>query len=86
MLGYGSLQDTLDVLEQAVSASEFVAGDRFSAADVYVGSQIIFGTQFGSIPPRPAFLRYMEQLTQRPAAKRAKEIDDALIPALPAQA
>src|SRR3546814_9051935 len=55
MAGFGSLAAALDTLESAVAGKAFVAGDRFSAADVYVGSQIDWGLQFGTIAPRPAF-------------------------------
>ena len=34
MAGYGSLEETVDALEQAVKGREFIAGDRFTAADV----------------------------------------------------
>jgi glutathione S-transferase len=67
----------------AVKDREFVVGDAFSAADVYVGSQIGWGMQFGSIDKRPAFTDYWERLAARPAAVRAREIDDALLPAQP---
>jgi glutathione S-transferase len=83
MMGYGSLADTLNVLEGAVSQSAYIAGDSFTAADVYVGSQIGFGMQFGTIQKRPAFERYWDRLSKRPAALRAKEIDDALMPRRP---
>jgi glutathione S-transferase len=80
MMGYGCLADALNALEGAVSRSAYIAGDSFTAADVYVGSQIGFGLQFGTIEKRPAFERYWERLRQRPAAVRAKEIDDAIMP------
>jgi glutathione S-transferase len=80
-MGYGSLQMVLDVLEKAVSASDFLAGDQFTAADVYTGSHIGWGMQFGSLEKRPAFERYWERVGNRPAAVRAREIDDALIAA-----
>ncbi len=79
MAGYGTFERTIDVLEQAVSQGEYLAGGRFSAADVYVGSQIGFGLRFGGLEPRPAFTAYWERLSARPAAIRANEIDDALI-------
>jgi glutathione S-transferase len=78
MMGYGSLADVLSTLEGAVSGRQYIVGDRFSAADVYVGSHIGFGMQFGTIEKRPAFERYWEGLAARPAASRAREIDDAL--------
>lgn len=79
MAGFGTLDQTLDALETAVAGKAFVAGDRFSAADVYVGSHIDWGLQFGSIPSRPAFEDYVAPLRERAAYKRAKEIDNALI-------
>ena len=73
----------MNALERAVSETEYIAGDRFSAADVYVGSQIGWGMAFGSIERRPAFERYWERIGHRPAARRAQEIDDALLPPRP---
>jgi glutathione S-transferase len=84
MCGYGSLATVVDTLEAAVSQSEYLTGDSFTAADVYVGSQLGFGMMFGSIGKRPAFEQYVGRLNSRPAAVRAKAIDDALIPAQPA--
>ena len=78
MMGYGRFENVIDVLEGAVSRAEYVVGDRFTAADVYLGSGIGFGMQFGAIEKRPAFERYWRRLSARPAALRAKEIDDTL--------
>lgn len=79
MAGYGNFEDAMDGLEAAVSGKQFVAGARFSAADVYVGSQVGWGLAFGSIEKRPAFEAYWAGLSQRPAYLRGKAIDDALI-------
>jgi glutathione S-transferase len=73
----------LNALEGAVSQGAYIAGDSFTAADVYVGSHIGFGMQFGTLEKRPAFERYWDHLSKRPAAVRAKEIDDALVPQQP---
>ena len=78
MFGYGNYDLTVDVLEKAVSAHPYIAGDRFTAADVYVGSAIGWGTMFGTLPKRDAFLAYWGRLTEREAFKRAAELDDAL--------
>ena len=80
MVGYGSYGAAMDALEAAVSAGDYVAGDRFTAADVYVGSHIGWGLAFGSIEKRPAFERYHARVSERPAAQRARAIDDALLP------
>jgi len=79
-IGYGSIDDVLNALEQAVSQTEYIAGDRFTAADVYVGSQIGWGMMFGTLEKRPAFEAYWQRIGNRPAAIRAREIDDALVP------
>lgn len=82
MAGYGSFEQMVDALETAVSGpGPWILGDRFSAADVYVGSQIAFGLQFKSLPDREAFRTYAGRIVQRPPAIRAREIDDALIAA-----
>lgn len=79
MVGYGCMDDVLNALEQAVSNGDDILGDRFSAADVYLGSEIGWGVQFGTLEKRPAFDAYLQRIFSRPAAIRAREIDDALI-------
>jgi glutathione S-transferase len=78
MVGYGTREQTLSALENELERSEYLAGDRFTAADVYVGSHVGFGLMFGTIDKRPAFERYWALISARPAAVRAREIDDAL--------
>lgn len=82
MVGYGNYDDTLDTLEAAVSGpGPYILGEQFSAADVYVGSQIGFGLMFKSMPERDAFKAYWARISDRPAAVRARELDDALMAA-----
>lgn len=78
-VGYGSFEAVMDALEHAVSGREYIVGDRFSAADVYVGSHIGWGLHLGTFERRPAFERYVAGIMGRPAAVRAREIDDALL-------
>ena len=80
MAGYGRHETVIDVLELAVSGSTYLAGEQFSAADVYCGSQIAWGLQFGSMEARPAFTAYVDRITSRAAYKRASDIDNALMP------
>jgi glutathione S-transferase len=82
-IGYGCLADVVNALEGAVSDRDYLVGDRVTAADIYVGAQIGWGMMFGTIEKRPALERYWERLRDRPAAVRAREIDDALMPAKP---
>lgn len=79
MVGYGNYDEVISTLERAVGAHAYIGGYRFSAADVYVGAQIGWGLQFGTIEKRQAFVDYFGRLSERPAYKRATEIDDALV-------
>ena len=76
MAGYGIFDNVINMLEIAVSGGEYSAGNRFTAADLYLGSQI----GFGMIDKRPALEQYWARIGARPAAIRAREIDDALMP------
>ena len=78
MVGYGTREQSLTALEDQLNRCEYIAGDRFTAADVYVGSHIGFGVMFGTIDKRPAFERYWSLVGSRPAARRAREIDEEL--------
>ncbi|MCB1547164.1 MAG: glutathione S-transferase family protein [Hyphomicrobiaceae bacterium] len=79
MAGFGSLDAVVETLDALLSQREYVTGDRFSAADVYLGSHIGWGMQFGTLPRLTAFEAYWQRLTDRPAARRAKDSDDALV-------
>jgi glutathione S-transferase len=80
MAGYGDFGDAMNGLEAAIAGKRYIAGDAFSAADVYVGSQIGWGLAFGTIEKRPAFEAYWAGICERPAYLRGKAIDEALMP------
>ena len=86
MFGYGSYGRTIEVLTAAVTGRDYITGSRFTAVDVYIGAQVIWGTQFKTIPTNDAFEAYAARLTARPAYKRAQEIDAALIAQMQATA
>ena len=76
-IGYGNFDKAIDTLEYATTRNPYIAGERFSAADVYVGSQIRFGLQFGTISGRPGIESYWARVGNRDAYIRAQEIDEA---------
>jgi glutathione S-transferase len=78
MAGYGTYEDVLGTLESALPASDWLCGEQFTAADLYVAAQLDFGMQFGIIEKRPAFEAFVARATERPAYGRARQIDDAL--------
>ncbi len=77
MVGYGNFATVMDTLEKAVEGGGYVAGETFSAADVYVGSHIGWGMQYDTIDKRPAFEAYWARLSGREAYQRANALDDA---------
>lgn len=81
MAGYGTFDLMRQTLIDAVSKTDFICGDQFTAADVYVGSQVGWGLQFGSIPASPELEAYSQRVYARPAFKRAAELDNAAMAA-----
>ena len=79
MAGYGSFEAVEKVLNDVAGGCEYLVGNKFSAADVYFGSEIGFMLQFGNLQPTPALKGYWDRLQSRPANVRARAIDDALI-------
>ena len=79
-LGFGCLEDVLNAVEGAVKDGPYLVGDSFTAADLYLASHLSWGMTFGTIEKRQAFETYVERHLQRPAALRADEIDNALLP------
>lgn len=75
-LGYGDFDTTMNVLANAVTPGPFLLGDRFTAADVIIGSHLRWGTFFKMIPERKEFADYVARFVDRPAAKRAQAKDE----------
>ncbi len=78
-VGYGDFDRVMDVLATALVGRTFIAGDRFTAADLYLTSHLSFGLMFKSIPERPEFMAYVQAHAHRPARLRALAADDALV-------
>jgi glutathione S-transferase len=78
MAGFGTFDLAIDALQTAVAGKAFIAGGKFSAADVYVGSMLDFMINFKLLEPRPVFDAYLGPLRQREAYVRAKAMDAEL--------
>jgi glutathione S-transferase len=77
-LGYGSYEDTIATLEKALTPGPYILGSQFSAADVYIGSQIAFGMMVKALEPRPVFKGYVDRLQERSAYRRFMEKGDKI--------
>ncbi|WGF89599.1 glutathione S-transferase family protein [Marinivivus vitaminiproducens] len=74
--GWASFERVIEVLIRALAPGPWMLGDRFSAADVAVGSALDFGLNVvGIVEPHPVLRAYVERCIDRPAWKRAAEID-----------
>ena len=79
LMGYGNFDLAVNTLADHFASSDYVCGDRFTAADVYVGSHVMWGTQFATLPALQPFIDYGARLSERAAYQRAKAIDGKLI-------
>jgi len=74
----GNHEATLNTLRQALGQHRYIAGERFTAADIYVGYQIALGMFFKVIPRDPVFVAYWKKVRSRDCFLKAKKLDDAL--------
>ena len=79
MFGYGNYDLAVNALADHLSGLGYVCGSRFTAADVYVGSAVMWGIQFGTLPKLDSFVAYADRLAQREAYKCGKDEDNQLI-------
>jgi glutathione S-transferase len=82
-LGWGSYDDVIDTLEKVLSEAPYLVGNSFSAADLYIGSELHWGTMFGAprLKESNVIADYVARMTDRPAYKRSSEADQALMQA-----
>jgi glutathione S-transferase len=73
--GWGDAQRVFDVLDAALEKGPWILGDRFSAADIIIGSGLNFAVRlFKMAPSRPSFERYIDNCAARPAFQRASTL------------
>ncbi len=78
MVGYSGYAPVMDAIEAAIEGRDYIAADHFTAADLFVGSNLAFFMGFGIVEARPAFRAYVDRLEARPAFLRVAEIDGAM--------
>lgn len=72
-VGWGSYEDVMATLRTELAKGPYLLGEKFSAADVYVGSELRWAMMFGApgLKGEKVFEDYVARLSARPAAKRA---------------
>lgn len=72
-LGYGSFDDTMRTLEDAVK-NNFLIGDQFTSADLYLSANLNWYFVTKMMEPTPILQKYVDRCINRPSFKRADDI------------
>lgn len=76
MVGFGTFEDTLNTVQQGLLGGPWLCGNHFTAADLYLATQLGWAMSEGVVPERPGFADFVATAFQRPAALRAKAFND----------
>ena len=66
-----ALREAVDAVDRAIDGKDFFVGDRFSVADLLVGSALSSARRFGGVELPAEAGRYLAALESRPAKQRA---------------
>lgn len=72
--GWGDFDLMIDTFEKGIDGKEWILGDRFTAADVMLGSSAVFLRAFNMLPGSESIEAYADRCLSRPAYKKALEI------------
>lgn len=64
--GHGDYERVMASIDQALANGPWILGDKFSAADVVMGSTLYFATMFGAIPKEGRIRDYVDRVAARP--------------------
>ena len=85
-VAWGSFADMEKTVTEAVSGDGWLTGDQFTAADVFVASNLHWGTLFDLFPKDGPVVAYVARCAARPALKRALQMEEGFIKAQQAPA
>lgn len=77
-VGFGCLDQVVQVLENLLRDKTYIAGNRFSMADLIMSAYLSFYMDFEVLPKNPVFVAYVQKHKNRPAALRAEQMDNEL--------
>jgi glutathione S-transferase len=75
--GWGDFDLMLETLEGGIAGKDWVLGEHFSAADVMLGSSVVFMRLFGMLPDSAVLGAYADRCLARPAYQRALALNEA---------
>jgi len=74
--GWGDFELMIEALEQGIEGKSWILGDTFTAADVMLGSSVVFMRMFDMLPDSAALGAYADRCLARPAYQRALELNE----------
>lgn len=74
--GWGDFDLMVETLESALHDGTWLLGNRFTAADVLVGSSVVFMRMFNMLPASEVLGAYADRCLARPAYKKALELEE----------
>lgn len=75
--GWGDYETMISTLVETLSENKWLLGDKFTAADVMVGSTCYFMKKFNILPDNPVLNGYVERCLERPAYQAALKLEEA---------
>lgn len=78
--GWGDFETMIEVLETGLKEGPWIMGEKFTAADVLLGSSVNFMKMFGILPKNVVLEAYIERCLERPAYPKALARDAELKP------
>jgi glutathione S-transferase len=70
----------IETLERGIGGKNWILGDTFSAADVMLGSSVVFMRMFDMLPDSETLGGYADRCLARPAYRRALQLNEISSP------
>lgn len=74
--GWGDFDLMIETLENGIDGKEWILGDTFTAADVMLGSSVVFLRLFDMLPESEVLGAYADRCLARPAYTRVMEMQN----------
>lgn len=75
--GWGDFDLMIETLQNGLEGKDWILGNMFTAADVMVGSSVVFMRMFEMLPASDVLSAYADRCLARPAYQRALELNEA---------
>ncbi len=73
--GWGDYDTMLQTLEDGLGQSTWILGENFTAADVMLGSSVVFMRLFGILPDSERLSAYADRCLARPGYRKAMSLE-----------